>query len=229
VGFDANFLVLMAVVALVVWTIGRKREELRLRGSRLVACLDAPADSPTLAPGAEVFAAATPAEAVARDVSGDLRRLAAIDGSFDPDRFLEAARRIYEATVLAFAKGDRDLLADLLTAEVYRSFLHAIALREARQQRMSLRVVRLNAARIDEAAVADGRVRVVVAFDSEIVTATRNAANAVVAGDPAAVVAVADRWTFIKPLRANGFWRLAATETPSGVPAGPTRSVATCG
>jgi predicted lipid-binding transport protein (Tim44 family) len=221
----------MAVVALVVWTIGREREAFRLRASRLAAGLDTAADSAPLVPGAEAFAAATPAGAVARDVSDDLRRLAAIDGSFDPDRFLEVARSIHEATVLAFAKGDRDLLADLLTAEVYRSFLHAIALREARQQRMSLRVVRLNAARIEQAAVADGRVRVVVAFDSEIVTATRDAANAVVAGDPAAVVGVADRWTFIKPLRANGFWRLAATETPRGVPAGlgRTRSVATCG
>jgi predicted lipid-binding transport protein (Tim44 family) len=236
VGFDANFLVLMAVLALVFWTIGRKREELRLRvsrPSRLAACLNLAADSGPLAPGVdpEAFAAATPARAVTRDVAGDLRRIAAVDGSFDADRFLEGARRIYEATVLAFAKGDRELLADLLTVDVYRTFLHSIALREARQQRMSLRFVCLKDATIEDAAVADGQVQIVVAFDSEIITATRDAANAVIEGDLAAVVAVADRWTFMKPLRGSGFWRLAATETPRGVPAGsePTRSVEMCG
>lgn len=234
-GFDANSLVLIVVLALVFWTVGRKYEELRTRASRelrLSTCLDEAADSGPLAPGAhpEMHDAAPPC-AVAGNVTGDLRRIAAMDGSFDADRFLQGARLVYEAIVLAFAKGDRELLADLLTADVYRTFVHAIALREARQHRVSTRFVCLNDARIEEAAVIDGQVQIVVTFDSEIVTATRDAANAVVDGNPAAVTAMADRWTFVKGLRANGLWRLAATETPRGEPEQPAtpQSAETCG
>lgn len=235
-GFDANSLVLIAVLALVFWTVGRKYEELRTRASRelrLSTCLDEAADSGPLAPGAhpEMHDDVSPRVAAAGNVTGDLRRIAAMDGSFDADRFLQGARLVYEAIVLAFAKGDRELLADLLTADVYRTFVHAIALREARQHRVSTRFVCLNDARIEEAAVIDGQVQIVVTFDSEIVTATRDAANAVVDGNPAAVTAMADRWTFVKGLRANGLWRLAATETPRDAPEqlATPQSAETCG
>jgi predicted lipid-binding transport protein (Tim44 family) len=236
--FDANSLVLMVVLALVFWTVGRKHEELRaraLRQFRLAACLEAAPDSGTLALGANPEATARdavePPGESAGDVTGDLRRIAAMDGSFDPERFLESARHVYEAIVLAFAKGDRDLLADLLTTDVYRTFVHAIVLREARQQRVSLRFVRMKDARIRQAAIVDGQARIVVVFDSEIITATRDATNAVIAGDPAAMTAVADRWTFEKGLRSGGVWKLAATEMPRGIAADHrvTKSIETCG
>lgn len=228
--FETHSLVLILAVALAFWTIGRRYEELRERAARqnrIAACLEAAPDDSPLAPVAQSDAPALRAGGIA----ADLRGLEAMDGSFDAARFLEGARLVYEAIVLAFAKGDRELLADLVSAEVYRTFVQSIAMREARRRHVSLRFVCIRHGAIEQATVVGGRAQIVVGFDSEIVTVTRDAANAVVAGDPGAIVTVADRWTFEKEIRSNGIWKLAATESPGAVPGDihATENAAACG
>jgi predicted lipid-binding transport protein (Tim44 family) len=57
--------------------------------------------------------------------------------------------------------------------------------------------------------------QIVVAFDSEIVMATRNSTGFVVAGEPAQVMNASDLWTFVKENPARPIWRLARTESPA--------------
>src|SRR5471032_1068237 len=64
-----------------------------------------------------------------------LDAIAAQDSSFDPRHFLSGARSAYEMIVLAFAKGDRRALKDLLSSEVYDSFETAIKDREKLEQK----------------------------------------------------------------------------------------------
>jgi len=52
-----------------------------------------------------------------------LDAIAPQDPSFDPRHFLSGARSAYEMIVLAFANGDRRALKDLLSPEVYESYL----------------------------------------------------------------------------------------------------------
>src|SRR5690606_10129673 len=60
-----------------------------------------------------------------------LLMIARADASFDPEQFVRGAKQAYEMIVTAFAEGNRKLLKDLLSREVFDSFANAIADRES--------------------------------------------------------------------------------------------------
>jgi predicted lipid-binding transport protein (Tim44 family) len=143
-----------------------------------------------------------------------------LDNAFDPEPFLKGARQAYELIVTAFAEGNRKTLKDLLSREVYEGFVAAIAERERNGHQIDQSFVGINKAEIVEAAVKGGFAVVTVRFVSQLISATRDRAGAVISGDPQRVSDVTDVWTFnrdISTARARQFpnWRLIATQ-PSG-------------
>ena len=64
-------------------------------------------------------------------LNASLREMLKVDPSFKPAEFLNGARLAYEMIVMAFAAGDRKLLKNLLSKEVYEGFDPAISAREA--------------------------------------------------------------------------------------------------
>ena len=108
------------------------------------------------------------------------------DPSFDPNRFLKGARQAYEMIVTAFAEGNRKTLKDLLSKEVFDGFADAISDRESRGEQIDQSFVGINKADIVEAELKDGIAQVTVKFVSELISATRDRAGEVIAGDPQA-------------------------------------------
>ena len=73
-----------------------------------------------------------------------------------PKPFLKGARQAYEMIVTAFAEGNRKMLKDLLSREVYEGFVAAIADRESRGEQIDQSFVGINQADIVEAELKDG-------------------------------------------------------------------------
>ncbi|MEZ5841670.1 MAG: Tim44/TimA family putative adaptor protein [Hyphomicrobiales bacterium] len=143
-----------------------------------------------------------------------LRTVMSADRSFDVKGFLEGARMAYEMIVTAFADGERKALKNLLAKDVYDGFVAAIADRESRGERIDSTFIGIDKAEIVEAEVRDGAAQITVRFVSQLITATRDKAGAIVDGDPNKITEVTDIWTFAREVASrNPNWKLIATES----------------
>lgn len=138
------------------------------------------------------------------------------DAAFDPEQFLRGAKQAYEMVVMAFAEGNRKLLKDLLSCEVYDSFVVAIADRESRSETIDQSFVGINKADIVEAELKNGLAQITVRFVSQLISATRDKSGEVIGGDPHKIKEVTDVWTFARETNSrNPNWRLIATQSHS--------------
>jgi predicted lipid-binding transport protein (Tim44 family) len=154
------------------------------------------------------------------DVRQGLVDIAKLDPAFDPESFLRGARQAYEMIVTAFAEGNRKILKDLLNRDVYDGFVRAMTERESRGEQVDQSFVGINKADIVESEVKGGDANITVRFISQLISATRDKAGAILSGDPQKVKEVTDIWTFSRDIssakaRANPNWRLIATQSPA--------------
>ena len=143
-----------------------------------------------------------------------LRSIASADRSFDPNSFLAGAKSAYEMIVTAFAEGDRKMLKQLLSREVYDGFVAAITERETRQETIEFRFVGIDKAEITDAALKNGSAQITVRFLSKLISATHDKNGNVIDGDPVHVGDVTDIWTFSRDVTSRDpNWKLIATES----------------
>lgn len=143
-----------------------------------------------------------------------LRQILSADRSFDPSQFLEGAKYAYEMIVTAYAHGDRKMLKNLLSKDVYEGFVAAIQDRESRKETVDFTFVGIDKAEIIEAALKDSSAQVTVRFQSELISVTRDRDGSVVDGDPSKVSDVTDIWTFARDTTSRDpNWKLVATES----------------
>lgn len=153
-------------------------------------------------------------------VRSGLLAIAKVDSAFDPESFVRGAKQAYEMIVTAFAEGNRKLLKGLLSADVYDGFLRAIGERESRGEQVDQSFVGISKADILESELKGGIANITVRFVSQLITATRDKAGAIIGGDPQQVKDVTDIWTFSRDVssaktRANPNWHLVATQSPA--------------
>ncbi len=160
------------------------------------------------------FATADPA------VTKGLLDILKLDPGFNPEHFLGGAKGAYEMIVTAFAEGNRKALKGLLNRDVFDGFASAIGERESRGEQIDQSFVGINKADILEAEVKGGMASVTVRFMSQLISATRDRAGVVTAGDPQKIKEVTDIWTFSRDVssaraRHDPNWRLVATQAPN--------------
>jgi predicted lipid-binding transport protein (Tim44 family) len=143
-----------------------------------------------------------------------LLEIVAADRSFDPDGFVKGAKTAYEMIVMAFAEGNRKLLKQLLSKEVFDGFNAAIDEREKRQLMVDSSFVGISKTELIDARLRNGRTaRITVRFVSSLITATHDRDGNVVDGDPKKVSEVTDLWTFSREASSRDpNWQLVATE-----------------
>lgn len=142
-----------------------------------------------------------------------LDQIAQAEPDFDAAHFLTGAKSAYEMIVTAFAAGDRRLLKDLLSKDVYDGFVGAITDRESRGETMESRFISIDKAELVDASVRNRTAQVTVRFVSKLITATRARDGSVVDGSADTVADVTDVWTFSRDLGARDpNWKLVATE-----------------
>jgi predicted lipid-binding transport protein (Tim44 family) len=148
-------------------------------------------------------------------LENNLWRIFQADPSFDAGHFLGGSKQAYEMLVTAFAEGNRKVLKDLLSREVFDGFNAAIVDRESRGEQIDQSFVGINKANIVEAELKGGTAQVTVKFVSQLISATRDRAGLVVGGDPQKIKEVKDIWTFARDVNARSpNWRLIATQSP---------------
>lgn len=149
-------------------------------------------------------------------VASKLQDIAKIDRTFDPKHFMTGAKSAYEMIVTAYAEGDRRTLKNLLSKEVYESFVNAIAEREQRGESVEFKFVGISKAEITDAEVQNKTVHVTVKFTSDIITATLNRVGDVIEGSPSQIQEVIDFWTFSRDATSRDpNWKLVATGAAS--------------
>jgi predicted lipid-binding transport protein (Tim44 family) len=148
-------------------------------------------------------------------VEHGLMKIFQADPAFDAGHFLNGSKQAYEMLVTAFAEGNRKILKDLLSREVFDGFSAAIADRESRGEQIDQSFVGINKANIVEAEMKGGTAQITVKFVSQLISATRDKAGLVTSGDPQKIKEVTDIWTFARDISArNPNWRLIATQSP---------------
>ena len=134
------------------------------------------------------------------------------DPGFDADGFFQGAKVAHEMIVKAFADGDRAALKGLLAEDVYSSFEGAITQRDRNGHTVEFAFVGLKSADIAEASLRGRVAEVTVKFVSELITATKDAAGAVIEGATGVVREVTDVWTFARDTRSSDpNWKVVAT------------------
>lgn len=142
-------------------------------------------------------------------------KLRAVDPGFDRAEFLAGAKAAYEMIVTSFAAGDKDTLRPLLSREVFADFAGAIDERARRGETMETTFVGMRSAEIIDAQVNGRIAEVTVKFESELISATKDAQGHVIAGHANAVDQVTDIWTFARDTGSRDpNWTLIATSAP---------------
>jgi len=144
-------------------------------------------------------------------------KLAAImraDRSFDLRLFIEGANTAYEMVVTAFAAGNTATLQELLSPDVYQSFVSAIEERERAGETVDFKFVGIDKTEIADAQLVNGEAQITVKFVSEFITVTRDKEGRIIEGDPKEIQEVTDHWTFSRQVGSSDpNWLLIATET----------------
>ncbi len=221
--FDPSLLIFAALAVFVLWKLWT------VLGMRTERDLRAPSPQagggfrarplPGAPPSTPASSAAAPdrwrglAEPGSKGWSG-LDAVAAVDPNFNGAAFLAGARKAYDLIVVAFAKGDRDTLRRLLSAEVYDRFAAEVSAREMRGETAETLLVSIDSATVEDATATPQSASITVRFASQLITTRRNREGVVIEGDPEHSAPIVDLWTFNRnPQSRDLNWRLAATTT----------------
>lgn len=141
-------------------------------------------------------------------VLSGLAALKARDPSFDAAHFLSGAASAYETIVRAFAAGDRETLAKLLSQDVLADFEGAIAAREAEGRSDAVEFMQKPRADLERTDVDGDTVRAAVRFLAEFRSRTKGPE-----GEAVDDRRTAELWTFERSLKSkNPNWTLVRVD-----------------
>ena len=140
-----------------------------------------------------------------------LARIAGVDASFDPSRFLDGAESAFHMILTAFAGGDRGTLRALLSDDAYAGFAKVLDGREAAGERQQTELRAVNEVSIEAADLRGTVADVTVRFVTDQINMTTGRDGEVVTGSDA-VTELTDLWTFQRDLSsADPTWKLVGT------------------
>lgn len=150
---------------------------------------------------------------MAPDAQNGIRAIIGVDRNFDVTRFLGGARSAYGMILEAFWKGDKERLRTLCDDDVYGAFATAIDDRAAAGHVLDNRLVRIDTARISDAALVGTSAQISVEFEADIAAITRDADGTVIAGSMEDAIPTHEIWTFARDGRSRTpDWTLVATD-----------------
>jgi predicted lipid-binding transport protein (Tim44 family) len=133
---------------------------------------------------------------------------------FNVTEFLSGARGAYEMLLMAFEDGNKDLLKQFLSDDVYTSFVSVIEAREAEGLRIDatfigVRELKLTAAEFNRA-TREGEVT--IKFVAELTSVVRDQAGEIVEGNAEEIKRQKDVWSFARVMGSDDpNWQLVST------------------
>lgn len=129
--------------------------------------------------------------------------IAKADKDFDIDFFMEGSQDAFAMIVESFAEGDRDMLKNLLSEEVYDAFEGAITEREKRKETQVTDIHAIRKAEVIEAKLKGKRAMITVRFTAEESSVTRDEDGEVLSGHPDKKVEMKDIWSFARDIKSK--------------------------
>ncbi len=145
-----------------------------------------------------------------------LEKLAAADSDFEPRSFIEGAKAAYEIIITAFARGDKQALKPLLSADVMDGFAQDIDRRAEAGEKLESSLVGILKTAFVKADVVGRKAVVTLRFVSELISARHNRSGEIIEGDDKKIREITDVWTFERDVASSDpNWTLIATEAPA--------------
>ena len=157
---------------------------------------------------------------IVNDVEESARRvldsLSARDKNFSVNEFLKGARIAYQMIVEAFAKGDMDVLKNLLKQNVAERFQAEIERRKDKNHTANTSVKKILRAHIITAVLKTmdekEEAQITVEMDSRQLAWVEDEEGRIISGDPNTPREMKDVWTFTRQINHDDpNWRLMAT------------------
>ena len=129
------------------------------------------------------------------------------------DQFIKGAKIAYEKIIVAFAKGEKNVLKPLLSKEIYKNFSDEIDKRNKENSKSELTFVGVKSAKIKNFEKKDNIFIFTVGFISEIITCKKDKNNKIIEGNPDIIKTANDVWKFSKNMwSSNPNWYLIETQ-----------------
>lgn len=149
-----------------------------------------------------------------KSAEGGLVQIALADRNFDANDFKEKAADAFTMIVTAFADGDRDLLKDLCSDDVYRAFDNAIKERESKGEKLSTEIHAVRRIDIVDAGIHRKKdAFITIRFTADETYVIEDSEGKILAGHPDRVTEMTDKWTFSRNVKSSDpRWLLTKTE-----------------
>ena len=122
---------------------------------------------------------------------------------FKEEIFLKGAQAAYEMIVNAFAAGDKKILKDLTSPEVYKSFVGVLDERKNKKYVNQFTFIGIKKTKIENVDKKDSFYTVKTRFVSEIISCVKDTNNNVIEGSPEEIQTVNDVWSFSRDLNSD--------------------------
>jgi predicted lipid-binding transport protein (Tim44 family) len=135
-------------------------------------------------------------EKLQSDVSEKINGFLNLYPGFDHADFLDKASRAFGVIFSAYAEGDKDTLAQMLSGRIYDAFCRAIDDRNSRKEKLDGVLVRFIKSEIVDTKIDDDDLLVTVKFVTEQSNALKNSKGEILEGNLDYIEVRTDLWTF---------------------------------
>ena len=125
-------------------------------------------------------------------------------------QFLQGAEIAYETILTSFAKGEKKILKNLLTKDIFTNFDQAIDLREKEKIKSELTFIGVKESSVEKYEKIKNDFVATVKIVCEIISVKKDKDDNIIEGNPDRIKTVTDYWKFTKnALSENPNWSLA--------------------
>ncbi|MBL8639045.1 MAG: Tim44 domain-containing protein [Alphaproteobacteria bacterium] len=155
---------------------------------------------------------ASKVQAVSREVLDRYCELSREVEGFNPEKFVEDAKEAFALIVESFARGDTQMLKELLSSGVYNAFAAVIAEREERGETIQTDIHAVKTAEIIDVERKFSMVYLKIRFIADETCVVRNRDGQIISGNPDRSTVMNDIWTFGRQIKTRDpVWYLYET------------------
>lgn len=132
-----------------------------------------------------------------------LKEVASKDPQFSLDDFFKGARYAFATIIEAFTNDSLQTIRPLLSPKVMARLREALRERNSHRRRQETHVISVDKCEIVDVSLEKGKIYLTVQFLSTQINALYDTVGKLVDGDPQKMNKISDKWTFVRPLRAQ--------------------------
>ena len=144
-------------------------------------------------------------------ITSKIKEIRKIDSNFTAEGFLDGAKKAFEIILESFSSGNKDMLKNLLSNDIYKGFASEIDKREKENQTNETTLVAILSSKIKEIKLSKKTANIALEIASEQINVVKDKDGKVIEGNPSQVEKLSEEWTFSRDLASkNPNWKLVA-------------------